>query len=147
MPNWVEVYFSATGSAEDIERFVHENMGYPATFREDWGEGGKEPNFTEKYLCFNALMPVPKEVREYGYNPKDGDARGKDGYTWCMDNWGCKWDIYSSTIDLPSLGWSKGATEISAYFLTPWSPPWGWIEQLNKTYPDIRFVFVNLPDE
>ncbi|MFI3294010.1 MAG: hypothetical protein SNI70_10905 [Rikenellaceae bacterium] len=47
--------------------------------------------------------------------------------------------IYADNIDPESMGWDEDCEELGMYFLTAWSPPIAWVEQLATLFPDLNF--------
>ena len=61
-------------------------------------------------LC-QTLIPMDEALR-------DNDAHADDGwYTWRLQNWGTKWDVYESHCT------RFDANTLQLYFYTAWSPP------------------------
>lgn len=51
---------------------------------------------------------------------------GKWDYSFCVDNWGTKWEICHPTIS------HEDANTLSLYFETAWAPPIGVFEAMKK---------------
>ena len=102
MPNWCWNTLKVSGKAEELKKFVLETQGLPASYPpQEWEKGLERVTPTEKFFCFNALVPTPQAVLDMGY-----DAHGKlpqniwdllrqghpvekiDGYHWSIQNWG-----------------------------------------------------------
>ena len=65
MPNWCMNTLNVSGGADEIKRFVFANQGLPAKYPpQEWEKAiaQMEPQPTESYFCFNALVPTPQEV-------------------------------------------------------------------------------------
>jgi hypothetical protein len=98
---------------------------------------------------FNDLMPIPEELNvESGFfgagtdKQKEMDAiyaanKAKYGhdswYSWCVSNWGTKWDARVEDIvdDDPE--------DVSIYFDTAWSPPTDFLRWFSEQHPDVIF--------
>lgn len=156
MPNWCDNYLTVSGEPEEIKKFVDANMGLPAQYPpvvlDDGTCVSEEQIATEKYFCFNAMIPTPQEVLDIGFDgqgkiPKseyDKFRRGKtpqmlDGYHWNIMNWGTKWDIYYDEISYEELKWYDGCGYIEICFDTAWSPPIPWIEKNITEFPKLVF--------
>lgn len=70
-------------------------------------------------------------------------------YSWCIDNWGTKWNSYSFevleplTLSVPGAG-LEGRYTIR--FDTAWSVPERVIEALSSKYPTLRFSVYSLDE-
>ena len=112
MPNWCNNTIEIIGAKEKINQFVsflEENNG------KDW---------------FNHFLPCPQELLSVGdvslTEPGDQILKEKyghsDWYSWCIENWGCKWNC-------DAQDWMKventNADEASVtfWFDSPWGPP------------------------
>ena len=92
----------------------------------------------------NALYPVPQEILDIGYSvpTKSGSSdlsireemkMIKDGYSWCDNMWGTKWDIDVEYVN-------KDDKEESIYaFGSAWSPPLEWLNKVSSDFPDLIF--------
>lgn len=63
----------------------------------------------------------------------------KDGYSWCVENHGTKWDIADATVE--SVG-----SELIAYFNTAWSPPIEGLRRVSEKFPGVTFVLTYQED-
>lgn len=109
--------------------------------------------FSEGRL-FQEFVPCPQELLE-GVSPAPEDkaeANMKkhgfaDWYTWCLANWGTKWDISNDGFD-PSIG--DGDRSVFLSFDTAWGPPVQFYQRLeedlgfrvNATYFEPGMAFV-----
>lgn len=153
MPNWCWNTLKVSGNAESLKKLVFESQGLPADYPpQEWEKGLERVTPTEKFFCFNALVPTPQAVLDMGY-----DAHGKlpqniwdllrqghsvekiDGYHWSIQNWGTKWDVYYDHISPEEMGWAEGCETIDFSFTTAWSPPQGWFEKIIQLYPELAF--------
>ena len=97
MPNWCNNTFQITGSTDSIKDL--------------WDEAQKAEGLLE------AIKPIPEELKGTTAPSKDGN----DWYTWCVNNWGTKWDVgleglvYSDNKD--------GTAVIEGWFDSAWGPP------------------------
>lgn len=152
MPNWCENELHIFGKAENIKHFMEANKGLPAQYKlSKWETENGYTYPTEPRFCFNALVPTPPEVIEFGYDghykrakiiAEQGEAAATgliDGYNWNIQNWGTKWDIYRENLSLENCGWEEGLTEFILYFDTAWSPPIAWLTTVAPMFPDLRF--------
>lgn len=52
-------------------------------------------------------------------------------YTWCIENWGTKWNVPDAVLD------SESDTELVYYFNTAWSAPIAVLQTLSEQFPDV----------
>jgi hypothetical protein len=75
---------------------------------------------------FTEFLPCPKELLE-GSAPATGDIvdhnvtkyGAPDWYTWCLNNWGTKWDVEADSDNINNID----PNTTSVFFDTAWSPP------------------------
>jgi len=117
MPNWCNnwTHFRTTDRAQ-AERLVK-------AFEE------KRP--------FQEFVPCPQELYDVSSPNRDEDKAAEliekygysDWYSWCINNWGTKWDTES--YDVPTITEDgEGQFVISVSFDTAWSPPTSVYEQM-----------------
>ena len=151
MPNWCDNTLTISGASEKLKEFKDVFKGSPVKWsKEDPAnidgilfEYDKIQKEQEKTICFNALVPVPKEMIEIGYSDRGNSSQlstfeylnsASDGYTWCIKNWGTKWDIDSDAIDI-----IEEENKISYCFETAWSPCVPFVIAVSKKFPDLNF--------
>lgn len=140
MPNWCENKLTVAGEQKNIEAFFDASTGLPADYPLTEFEKKLYPDYerpTEKRFCFNALVPVPGEVLEIGFDGHGvlgADDERIDGYNWQIRNWGTKWDIYNDAAEPEFMN-----GEAVLYFDTAWAPPEGWLETVAPMFPDLFF--------
>lgn len=141
MPNWCYNYLTVTGDAADIKLFIEKNTGHTVIA---WGTPGNVAKAMEHAhkldppaFFFNALIPVPQEVIAKGYClRKQGDPN--DGYNWCKQNWGTKWDLDPQDPIYPErMGYREGCTKLSFSFDTPNTPPKAWFIEAARRFPTL----------
>lgn len=150
MPNWCYNVLHVSGEAEEVKRFLFSNLGLPAQYAPaEWERGREQPVFTEPRFCFNALVPIPQEVRDLGYDAghkiaqiresegEEAAAKLIDGYHWNLKNWGTKWDIYRDNITPETIDWEEGMAAIDIHFESAWSPPIPWLITVAKMFPSL----------
>jgi hypothetical protein len=81
-------------------------------------------NLFKDGLSFEAIIP----------HPSDLDPDTMAGYTWRVDNWGTKWDV-----------WTDGYAPVfddqnEMEFETPWNPPIPIIYELVNMFPTMKFT-------
>jgi hypothetical protein len=155
VPNWCENKLIVSGAKTTLKKFDRAFKGRYALFPpQEFDKHGlnnaeifdlelqekKAWENAKKRYCFNALYPIPKEVLKVGYSVGIGANHEKngvpDGYDWCIQYWGTKWDIYTTDDD---VWFSKGETEVEYHFDTAWSPPGPWVEKVAKDFKTLRF--------
>lgn len=60
-------------------------------------------------------------------------------YSWCVENWGTKWDVAEANVDEISLSKSGKAYSVLYNFETAWSPPTRAILSMSQLYTDLIF--------
>lgn len=127
MPNWCLNTLEIQGPIEDVDKFMEKIKS-------------AEP---DKLSLFNALIPMPaeysgepasmtKEEKDWSDNEKLCFEKygHKDWYSWCVANWGTKWNAYNLS--------NEGENKIS--FDTAWSTPAQVIERLSEMFPHIEIA-------
>ena len=63
----------------------------------------------------------------------------KTWYSWCIENWGTKWDAIGDCEwdDVPD---ENGEGNAEVRFDTAWSPPVAWLEHVAEMYPALHFT-------
>ena len=160
MPNWCGNELRVRGPEEKVKEFDQKFKGRRAKWGPQLFELGnkteeekaevkarweQEYNEQKPDYCLNALFPVPQEIIDIGYSVDtkklgieellDWPNRFKDGYLWCIQNWGVKWDI---TIDYPE----DPSGDMIYKFETAWGPPRPWVQKVSKDFPDLFFSIV-----
>jgi len=109
MPNWCNNYLKLEGpqglvdrakAAIERDELCNEFFSIPAELKDATSPNTKDPDFL---------------IEKYGY---------ADWYSFCVAEWGTKWDISSGTIQEAGPGY------IIASFDTAWSPPIALMEKL-----------------
>jgi len=126
MPNWCENDLTITGPSATLT-----NISALLGLKKD------PPEFD-----FNQVLPYPKKYADQDalaeearktkndFTVKDGYNNG--GYTWCIDNWGTKWNV-EKEVQVKSLNPS-----IRLSFSTAWAPPEGIIRALAEKFPTCK---------
>lgn len=78
----------------------------------------------EGEVDFNLIIPMPESEKD-------------NWYSWNCNNWGCKWNAYSSYYD---------EEEGELIFDTAWSCPHTLLESLSEKFPDVK-IEVQFADE
>jgi len=135
MPNWCENKMTVMGSPKQIEAFDSEFKGY----RAKWCCTTPE----KRSYHLNALYPVPEDILKIGYSFVKGNAEADelfekykmDGYKWCCDHWGIKWDC-----DIEQVSISEGFAEYG--FDSPWTTPYLWALEVSKRWPNLTITLI-----
>lgn len=94
---------------------------------------------TEKITDFNMVIPQPVNI-EIGDCSGEHDEGVICWRPWSIENWGTKWNAYSTSIEPRE----NGLTELR--FDTAWSHPYPAIEALSKKFPSVA-IQVSYADE
>lgn len=84
---------------------------------------------------------VIKALEARGFTKESADIRKSNlekyghmnWYSWCIENWGTKWDVEAMLVD-------EGSTYLSYSFSTAWSPPISFVEKASKLFPLLDFM-------
>ena len=102
MPNWCGNSLKIFGDDDEVAKFMEENIN------------------EDNELSFAMSCPDP-------------DAATDDDYqnSWCIENWGTKWDARECEID---------DCDNCIYFNTAWAPPEAWLEKVAEKYSSLQFT-------
>ena len=118
MPNQCRNLLTVTGPAAELDRFL-------AAARHT-GPAGQEQAFS-----LRSLVPLPAHL--------DPDApvsrlHGESWYTWCLQNWGTKWDVQVTTAARPRAG----AWQVR--FTSAWNAPEpAFSRRITPDFPALTF--------
>ena len=89
--------------------------------------------------AYNAQQPVPNfEIGKAITHAKHKALLKKYGhaewYNWSIANWGCKWDINPTEIEMSD---DSGHGCVSYSFDTPWGPPEGVYLAMTEQFPEV----------
>lgn len=132
MPNWCGNTLYGRGKKEELERFKKKFQGPGVVWPDGIKYGYMSEEEYEQYkkeqeqpkFRFNALVPVPAEIIEKGFN--------EGGYEWCVENWGVKWD---AKIELTE----EYDDELIFEFDTAWAPPVILFVKASSDFPELTF--------
>lgn len=126
MPNHCENKLTVTADKEVIDTIVAKHINEV-----------EESGFEGVQLDFGTIIPYPAECREADRAVQEESgikqAFSKEGYTWCVQNWGTKWNSYSVGVA------RRDDNTLLVDFDTAWSPPLPIIGELGAMYPTARF--------
>jgi hypothetical protein len=108
MPNWCENETDITGPKDVIDNILA--ISRVNRMEDDLGE---------HFFSMRALHPIPDDV---------------DWYSWCIENWGTKWDIANPYVGVTQ---DKDTATINLSYDTAWSPPIEFFQYLSRKFPDI----------
>ena len=136
MPNWTKNTITAAGKPEDLRAFLEAVKWEDELF--DFNRLIPMPELLKHTGCGSRTIDGKNYEAWYVENPDEPDITkeivraftpeeqaqlkeiGHDSwYTWCIENWGTKWNACDVRID--DLGISSGFVEIN--FRTAWSAP------------------------
>ncbi len=86
------------------------------------------------YHGMNHFRPCPKAFYDKELFPD------QPWYTWCVEHWGTKWDLYSEYRKL-----TRDGKQLEA--ITANSAPFEFMEYLAELYPGIEWVMVTSYEE
>jgi hypothetical protein len=79
--------------------------------------------FKKHKLSFQHFNPIPEHLTD------------AEKYEWMLDNWGTKWDNYEFEILGDDTRESYNHNVLECRFITAWSPPIRFLENLVKQFP------------
>ena len=112
MPNHVTNKIKVLGSKEEIKEVLEKVKGEEVT------------------IDFNNIVPTPDDIFQ-GNVGRDEELKygNKTWHVWNRENWGTKWNAYSTNIE----------NDDTIVFDTAWSTPLPVIKALSKLFPNIGF--------
>ena len=134
MPNWCENRVRLSDNGDNSEQFdkLVKLLDGPNPFNEicpqpDWkNTPNNKGELPKKEVHKNDKGEIIWET----FNFPDGKNDDR-WYSWCVDNWGTKWDMcdkYTAEIE-------EGYAEFG--FNTAWGPPQGIYEKITEDFPDV----------
>ncbi len=133
-------FLTVEGPALEVKRFFEETKGLPFYYVYDDKDAEVEH---ERRFCFNALVPMPKEIYDHFYEPvdKDKDISLSIGAEWMVRNWGTLHDIYDYADRIQKLS-SEFADDrgcVTIMFDTSILEPNNWLINVAKIFPELDF--------
>ena len=133
MPNWCDNKLRVSGPIEDVVNFKRHAVGHPVIWprpsyekQEDYDKRVEETQKMKVLLTFSKFVPVPEDVLKKEYS--------MEGYNWCVNNWGTKWDLGDEGMTVEEDG------KVLIYrFTTAWSPPIPVVIAMSEQFPRLRF--------
>ena len=64
-------------------------------------------------------------------------------YTWCVANWGTKWDVFPDLESLPEISSYQSTANHGSWtysFDTAWAPPKAWLLETSERFPTLQFL-------
>jgi hypothetical protein len=90
-------------------------------------------NGEDECIDFNKIIPTPDNIYQGNLGEEKRRLYGKNNwYDWNIDNWGTKWNAYSSWLD---------AENNVIYFDTAWSSPTPVLDALAKLCYEYKVSF------
>ena len=157
MPNWCNNNLHVTGPEKDIKLFKAAACAPEQTYNDYRSHEGRwkihddirlkaisqylpEPGPTVVF-SFHGLYPVPEDYRRFPYDCNRareigelvGEPRTQGGYSWEIENWGCKWGAAESYLN------HVEPTYLSYAFDTAWAPPLEFLETVSSKWPTLSF--------
>ncbi len=161
MPNWCCNVLTVTGKEEEVLAFKLKARGHRQNYNdfhrnESWEVfddirlkalvSTPPPLGDVVDLSFHALVPVPDDVMAFPYDDgsaikvgeKLGMKREYGGYSWEVNNWGCKWGGCDTNLDEEDFS-DKNYSSVQYSFQTAWAPPTAWLEKVSELFPSLDF--------
>ena len=111
MPNWCSNFLKVSGNIHELNKFKELTLVHK----------DNELNFT-----MEVLHPTPEDkLQESGSNP--------GWYSWRVDNWGTKWDVTESCINVNEDEY------LEITYDTAWGPNSAFIQYAAKAFPTLSF--------
>lgn len=127
MPNWCSNCLKVCGSKENLQAFTDTCTDNEITL-ETHVPMPEILNGTE--VCFGG--PEPTEQQKLDTEERVKQTGSADWYSWSLSNWGTKWNIDPSTLEI--------GEDVTAHFDTAWSPPTSWLQSVSKLFPELTFT-------
>lgn len=122
MPNWCNNSIEISGPADKIQKLFD-----AATTSTDTG-------------LLHAMVAMPAELKGTT-SPSDGE----NWYSWCVSNWGTKWEVDSSNLEIVHDTASNTAS-IYGWFDSAWAPPIAALVSYGEQNTDVQIeLFYNEP--
>ena len=158
MPNWCDLDVMMYGSKETLEAI--RDKGAEGTYERgsDWNKETRKYDTIENLpntFSFANFAPIPTELKdtngmsggmeELGIAISQGRAgEYTDWYSWCIGNWGTKWDLdqfgatsvseeITETETVGVYKWGVGGS-------TAWSPAFQIFQTISEQYP-VKIVY------
>ena len=142
MPNWCENDLRILGNHKEITKVLEgikkinpieqvSNPNCPEDILQLVAEAHKKGTLKEiaeeLLIDFNTAAKYPEGLVYSNIANKD------DGYHWCVDNWGTKWNASDPCIK------RIGKNSVFLQFETAWSPPKPVIIAWSQKFPKVKF--------
>lgn len=127
MPNWCNNMLRVTARDDSASQQLAEFMA--------------KAKGADTDLSLGNYIPMPPELVAQRSPCRDPDRAADntarygapDWKTWCVNNWGTKWDVEARLMFQDS--W------IAEYeFTSAWTPPTSWLESVSLQFPDLDFA-------
>jgi hypothetical protein len=148
MPNWCANSLKIVATTLESEQKLAEIIKELTRAK----DAGESPSF------FNLIKPIPEELNiTSGFlghgTPEQTELERKqaenlkkygyaDWYSFCIAEWGTKWDAKTADIDNPFELSEFNTNELTIYFDTAWSPPLGIYSALENMGFDVQATYV-----
>jgi hypothetical protein len=132
MPNWTECELKVSGNKEQLEAFKKKGFKAEVYIPYEGIDKAREEFLAlseeEKKMWYTPLERSEEEaVFMYWFNEHDG-------YNWCVNNWGTKWDWNVDCIN------NSGPRSVGLSFQTAWAPPCPVVVAASREFPDLNFT-------
>ena len=133
MPNWCYNRINVFGNEnEEKLKEVHEIFATERPFNEIFPipDFKNIPNSKGELPKLEQMKNPDGSILWETYNFPDGKNDDR-WYSWCVDNWGTKWDMCDKYTAEIEEGWAEFG------FNTAWSPPYGIFDKIKENFPDV----------
>jgi len=129
MPNWCLNRVDVTGDPALIRKFQKAVAGTR-----------KNEN---KQFSFNRIIPMPVAYKKMASTALKKKYGAEDWYSWCVQNWGTKWDVTDDDDDdvLEDEEHEQTYGRLRYSFNTAWGPPKPICVKLRHMFPDLTIVW------
>ena len=135
MPNYCDNELTVTGPPKKLREFrlkvstMPEDLGTQTVEQQVVDRLLKREDKEGRIIDADRIKPYP-----------EGLNYDKQGYNWCRENWGTKWNFVEPTLARRIEGDPDKPVSLHYKFLTAWSPPTPLVQKMGEMFPELRFV-------
>jgi hypothetical protein len=141
LPNHCSNELKVSGPRTVVDRFMHK-------------VAGPDKNGVTGLFTLNAFIPMPADVIRGDLSVEaERASNGRNWYSWSIQNWGTKWDVYDVRCDTRPMNLTPleqlvlaveqrdPHTEITYCFNSAWGPPLEALREMVAQHSDLKFEF------